>query len=318
MSRLATGGLIDRSCPLSFTFDGKSFSGFEGDTLASALIANDVRLVGRSFKYHRPRGLLTAGSEEPNALVTLRTGAHAEPNTRATTISLFDGLEAVSQNRWPSLAFDLLAVNQLASPLFVAGFYYKTFMWPAKFWEKLYEPLIRRAAGLGKLSMLPDPDQYDREHGFCDLLVIGGGAAGLAAALTAGRAGLRVILVDEDARIGGRLLSERHEINGIPAAQWAEATAAELATLPNVRILNRTTMFGIYDGREYCAVERLTDHLAHAPAGQPRQRLWKIVAKRAILATGAIERPLVFGGNDRPGVMTASAVSTRKPTVGPG
>ena len=310
MSRIATGGLIDRSRPLSFTFDGKSFSGFEGDTLASALIANDVRLVGRSFKYHRPRGLLTAGSEEPNALVTLRTGAHAEPNTRATTISLFDGLEAVSQNRWPNLAFDLLAVNQLASPLFVAGFYYKTFMWPAKFWEKLYEPLIRRAAGLGKLSMLPDPDQYDREHGFCDLLIIGGGAAGLAAALTSGRAGLRVILVDEDTRIGGRLLSERHEINGIPAAQWAEATAGELATLPNVRILSRTTMFGIYDGREYCAVERLTDHLAHAPAGQPRQRLWKIVARRAILATGAIERPLIFGGNDRPGVMTASAVST--------
>jgi methylglutamate dehydrogenase subunit C len=310
MSRIATSGLIDRSRPLSFTFDGKSFSGFEGDTLASALVANDVRLVGRSFKYHRPRGILTAGSEEPNALVTLRTGAHAEPNTRATTISLFDGLEAVSQNRWPNLAFDLLAVNQLASPLFVAGFYYKTFMWPAKFWEKIYEPLIRRAAGLGNLSMLPDPDQYDRQHGFCDLLVIGGGAAGLAAVLTAGRAGLRVILVDEDARIGGRLLSERHQINGIAAMQWAEATAAELATLPNVRILNRTTMFGIYDGREYCAVERLTDHLAHAPAGQPRQRLWKIVAKRAILATGAIERPLVFGGNDRPGVMTASAVST--------
>jgi methylglutamate dehydrogenase subunit C len=310
MSRIASGGLIDRSRPLAFTFDGKSYSGFEGDTLASALVANDVKLVGRSFKYHRPRGILTAGSEEPNALVTLRTGAHAEPNTRVTTISLFDGLEAVSQNRWPSLAFDLLAVNQLASPLFVAGFYYKTFMWPAKFWEKIYEPLIRRAAGLGKLSMLPDPDHYDREHGFCDLLVIGGGAAGLAAALTAGRAGLRVILVDEDARSGGRLLSERHEIDGMPAWHWAEQTAAELATLPNVRVLNRTTLFGIYDGREYCAVERLTDHLPQAPAGQPRQRLWKIVAKRAILATGAIERPLVFGGNDRPGVMIASAIST--------
>ncbi len=191
MSRLANGGLIDRSRPLSFTFNGNRLSGFEGDTLASALIANDVRVIGRSFKYHRPRGILTAGSEEPNALVTLRSGAYAEPNTRATTISLFDGLEATSQNCWPSPSFDLLAVNQWFSPLFVAGFYYKTFMWPAKFWEKVYEPLIRRAAGLGKLSMLPDPDSYDRDHGFCDLLVIGGGPAGLAAALTAGSAWFR-------------------------------------------------------------------------------------------------------------------------------
>ena len=310
MSRVAQGGLIDRTQPLSFSFDGKALSGFAGDTLASALVANDVRLVARSFKYHRPRGILTAGSEEPNALVTLRTGAHAEPNCRATTVELFDGLSAVSQNRWPSLRFDLLSVNQLAAPLFVAGFYYKTFMWPAAFWEKVYEPLIRRAAGLGKLSMLPDPDSYDREHGFCDLLVIGGGAAGLAAALTAGRSGLRVILADEDATPGGRLLAERLSVNGATAADWARAAAAELATLPNVRLLTRTTVFGVYDGREYGAVERVTDHLAHAPAGQPRQRLWKIVAKRAVLATGAIERPLVFGGNDRPGVMMASAVST--------
>ena len=310
MSRIASGGLIDRSRALSFTFDGKSYWGFEGDTLASALVANDVRLVGRSFKYHRPRGILTAGSEEPNAIVTVRTGAHAEPNTRATMIELFNGLEASSQNRWPNLGFDLLAVNQLASPLFVAGFYYKTFMWPARLWEKLYEPLIRRAAGLGKLSMLPDPDHYDREHGFCDLLVIGGGAAGLAASLAAARAGLRVILADEDARLGGQLLSERHEIDGLPSSRWAEQSAAELATFPNVRILSRTTVFGIYDGREYVAVERIADHLPQVRTEQPRQRLWKIVAKRAILATGAIERPLLFGGNDRPGVMTASAVST--------
>jgi methylglutamate dehydrogenase subunit C len=310
MSRFATGGLIDRQCPLAFTFDGRRYTGFEGDTLASALVANDVRLVARSFKYHRPRGILTAGSEEPNALVTLRSGANAEPNTRATTISLFDGLEADSQNRWPSLRHDLLAINQLASPIFVAGFYYKTFMWPAKFWDKVYEPLIRRAAGLGALSMQPDPDGYDRDHGFCDLLVIGGGAAGLAAALTAGRAGLRVLLADEDARLGGRLLSERHEIDGEPAADWAAAAAAELDAMPNVRVLRRTGVFGIYDGREYVAVERIADHLAAPQPGQPRQRLWKIVAKHAILATGAIERPLVFGGNDRPGVMTASAVST--------
>ncbi|KQX22601.1 MULTISPECIES: sarcosine oxidase subunit alpha family protein [unclassified Sphingomonas] len=309
MSRLSQGGLIDRGRPLDFTFDGKGYRGFEGDTLASALIANDVRLVGRSFKYHRPRGILTAGSEEPNALVTLRSGAHAEPNTRATTVSLYDGLEASSQNRWPSLAFDVMSVNQLFSPLFVAGFYYKTFMWPAAFWEKLYEPLIRRAAGLGKLSMLPDPDIYDREHGFCDLLVIGGGPAGLAAALTAGRAGARVILADEDASPGGRLLAERHEVNGEGGAAWAARAVEELDALSNVRILSRTTIFGVYDGCEYGAVERVSDHLAAPLPGQPRQRLWKIVAKRAILATGAIERPLVFGGNDRPGVMMASAVS---------
>lgn len=309
MSRLPAGGLIDRQRPLSFTFDGKRYQGLEGDTLASALVANDVRLVARSFKYHRPRGILTAGSEEPNALVTLRSGAHAEPNTRATTVSLFDGLEAGSQNRWPSLKYDLLAVNQLASPIFVAGFYYKTFMWPAKFWEKVYEPIIRRAAGLGKLSMLPDPDTYDREHAFCDLLVIGGGAAGIAAALTAGRAGLRVILTDEDARLGGRLLSERHEIDGVTGVRWAGQAQAELAALPNVLVLSRTGVFGVYDD-EYAAVERVSDHLAAPLPGQPRQRLWKIVAKRAILATGAIERPLVFGGNDKPGVMTASAVST--------
>jgi sarcosine oxidase subunit alpha len=309
MSRRASGGLIDRARPLAFTFDGRAYSGFEGDTLASALVANNVRLVGRSFKYHRPRGILTAGAEEPNALVTLRSGAYAEPNSRATVVPLFEGLEASSQNRWPSLRFDMMAVNQLFAPIFVAGFYYKTFMWPAAFWEKLYEPLIRRAAGLGSLSMMPDPDSYDREHGFCDLLVIGGGPAGLAAALTAGRAGLRVIIADEDVRLGGRLLAERLEVNGIPGATWADEAAAELASLANVRLLPRTTVFGIYDGPEYAAVERVSDHLATTPAGQPRQRLWKIVANRAILATGAVERPIVFGGNDRPGVMTASGVS---------
>jgi heterotetrameric sarcosine oxidase alpha subunit len=309
MSRLASGGLIDRTEPLAFTFDGKRYSGFAGDTLASALVANDVKLVGRSFKYHRPRGIMTAGSEEPNALVTLRRGARAEPNTRATTAQLFDGLDAVSQNRWPSLALDVMAVNQLFAPLLVAGFYYKTFMWPPKFWEKLYEPLIRRAAGLGALAMQPDPDSYDREHGFCDLLVIGGGPAGLAAALNAGRAGLRVIVADEDWLLGGRLLAERHEIDGLPGHQWARTAVSELASMPNVIVLNRTLVFGAYDGREYGALEHVSDHIPAAAPGRPRQRLWKIVARRAILATGAIERPLVFGGNDRPGVMTASAVA---------
>ncbi len=310
MSRLSSGGLIDRTKPLSFTFDGKTYSGFAGDTLASALVANGVKLIGRSFKYHRPRGVLTAGSEEPNALVTLRTGARAEPNTRATTVQLFEGLQATSQNRWPNLSFDIMAANQLFAPFLVTGFYYKTFMWPAKFWEKVYEPLIRRAAGLGALSMEPDPDTYDRAHGFCDVLVIGAGPAGLAAARTAGRAGLRVIIADEDWLLGGRLLAEPHEIDGAPGIQWASATSLELQSMPNVTVLNRTLVFGAYDGGVYGALERVSDHLQAAAPGQPRQRLWKIVAKRTILATGAIERPLVFGGNDRPGVMMASAVST--------
>ena len=310
MSRLSSGGLVDRTEPLAFKFDEKRYSGFAGDTLASALVANDVKLVGRSFKYHRPRGIMTAGSEEPNALVTLRTGARAEPNTRATTVQLFDGLEAVSQNRWPDLTLDVMAINQVFAPFLVAGFYYKTFMWPPKLWEKLYEPLIRRAAGLGALAIQPDPDTYDREHGFCDLLVIGGGPAGLAAALTAGRAGLRVIVADEDWLLGGRLLAERHEIDGLPGHRWASNAVGELQSIPNVTVLNRTLVFGAYDGREYGALEHVSDHKLAADLGQPRQRLWKIVAKHTILSTGAIERPLVFGGNDRPGVMTASGVAT--------
>jgi NADPH-dependent 2,4-dienoyl-CoA reductase/sulfur reductase-like enzyme len=192
--RLPTGGRIDRSRPLRFSFDGKSYRGFQGDTLASALLANDVRLVGRSFKYHRPRGILSAGSEEPNALVELRSGARREPNSRATTTELYDGLEAASQNRWPSLRFDLLSMTAPLSPFMSAGFYYKTFMWPAGFWEKLYEPFIRRAAGLGRAAGQPDPDHYEKAFLHCDLLVIGAGPSGLAAALAAGRSGARVVL----------------------------------------------------------------------------------------------------------------------------
>lgn len=310
MSRLATGGRIQRDRPLSFCFDGRALTGFEGDTLASALIANDVKLVGRSFKYHRPRGILTAGNEEPNALVTLGCGAYAEPNTRATTVPLFDGLEAKSQNRWPSLRFDFLAINQLFSPVLVAGFYYKTFMWPAAFWEKFYEPLIRRAAGLGSLSGLPDPSPYDVTHAFCDLLVIGAGPAGLASALLAARAGLRVIIAYDDVEAGGQLLSEDHLINDMPSDQWCQTSVEELQSLSNVTILARTGVFGMFDGQEYGAVERVGDNQSSIVADLPRQRLWKIVAKHAVLATGAIERPLVFGGNDRPGVMMASAVTT--------
>jgi heterotetrameric sarcosine oxidase alpha subunit len=308
--RLGAGGLIDRTSTHAFTFDGRALAGHPGDTLGSALLASGVHLVGRSFKYHRPRGILSAGSEEPNALVELRTGARREPNTRATTVELYDGLAAASQNRWPSLKHDLLAVNQLFAPIFGAGFYYKTFMWPASFWEKVYEPAIRRAAGLGRAADAPDPDHYEKVHAFCDVLVIGGGAAGLAAALAAARSGARVVLCEEDFRLGGRALAERDEIAGRPAIEWVTAAEAELRHLATCRILPRTCVFGVYDGSTYGAIERVNDHLPTSPADAPRQRLWRIVAKRAILCAGAIERPIVFGDNDRPGVMLAGAVRT--------
>ncbi|MDF0602870.1 sarcosine oxidase subunit alpha family protein [Psychromarinibacter sp. C21-152] len=306
MSRI-DGGLIDRTRTLTFRFDGRRYQGHPGDTLASALLANGVRLVGRSFKYHRPRGVLSAGSEEPNALVTLRSGARAEPNTRATTAELFDGLEAASQNRWPTVGFDLLAANDLSAPLLTAGFYYKTFMWPRGWWEKLYEPAIRRAAGLGRLSMEPDPDAYDKGFLHPDLLVVGGGAAGLAAALTAGRAGAQVVLADEDFRLGGRLLAERHALDDAPAADWVRSVEAELAGLPNVRMLTRATVFGAYDHGVYGVVERVSDHLAR-PGGAVRQTLWRITAKRTVLAAGATERHIPFRDNDRPGIMLAGAM----------
>ncbi|WP_349371245.1 sarcosine oxidase subunit alpha family protein [Salinarimonas sp.] len=308
--RLPAGGLVDRTAPIAFAFDGRTYRGFSGDTLASALIASGVDLVGRSFKYHRPRGILTAGPEEPNALVELRAGARREPNTRATVVELFDGLSAASQNRWPSLRFDLMAANGLLSPVLGAGFYYKTFMWPAAFWEKVYEPLIRRAAGLGRAADAPDPDHYEKAIAFCDVLVIGSGPAGLAAALAAGRAGARVILAEEDFRFGGRLLAERREIAGRPATDWAADALAELASLPEVRLMPRTTIFGAYDHGVYGAVERVADHLPVPPPHTPRLRAWRIVAKRAVLAAGAVERPIVFPGNDRPGVMLASAART--------
>src|SRR5438128_353203 len=306
--RLPGGGLIDRSRPLRFRFDGCEVTGFSGDTLASALLAEGTRMVGRSFKYHRPRGILTAGSEEPNALIELRCGAHREPNTKATTIELYDGLEAQSQNRWPSLKFDVLAINSLMSPVFVAGFYYKTFMWPASLWEKLYEPFIRHAAGLGRGAGLSDPDHYEHAYAFCDVLVIGAGPAGLAAALAAARSGARVIVCQEDFRFGGRLLAERQEVDDMPGHVWAARAVEQLASLPEVRLMPRTTVFGVYDGGTYGALERVADHLPAPLPYQPRQRLWKMVAKRAVVATGAIERPIVFGGNDRPGIMLASAI----------
>lgn len=320
MNRLSTGGRIDRSRPLSFIFDGKAMTGFHGDTLASALLANGHKIIGRSFKYHRPRGVLTDGADEPNALVTLRSGSRSEPNSKAPAVELFDGLEARSQNCWPSPNFDLMAVNQLLAPIFVAGFYYKTFMWPAAFWERVYEPLIRRAAGLGRLSGEPDPDCYDRSHAFADLLVVGSGVAGLTAARTAARQGRRVLLVEMDSELGGRLLTERGEFEGQNCSDWVSSAVRELAANENVKILTRTSLFGAYDGLSYGAVERVSDHLPFPQPGQPRQRYWKISAAEAIFATGATERPIVFQGNDRPGVMMASAIQSyvNRYAVGPG
>ncbi|WP_112311112.1 sarcosine oxidase subunit alpha family protein [Pseudogemmobacter bohemicus] len=303
-----SGGQLNRSKPLNFTFDGASYQGYEGDTLASALLANGVRLMGRSFKYHRPRGPISSGSEEPNAIVELRGGARQEPNTRATIAELFEGLSAKSQNHVGSLKFDFLAINDRLSSFFAAGFYYKTFMWPKAFWEKLYEPMIRRAAGLGSLSMQDDPDHYDKGFLHCDLLVIGAGPSGLAAALTAARSGARVILADEDFTPGGRLNAETFTLGDASGADWAKAAIAELASLPNVRILTRTVVIGAFDHGIYGALERVSDHIATPASGKPRQILWRIYSQRAVLAAGATERPIAFKNNDRPGVMLAGAM----------
>ncbi len=302
------GGQIDRTKTLRFTFDGLPYLGHPGDTLASALLANGVRLMGRSFKYHRPRGPISAGSEEPNAIVELRSGGRQEPNTRATVAELYDGLTANSQNRWPSLRFDAMGINDKLSTFFAAGFYYKTFMWPKSFWEKLYEPIIRRAAGLGSVTREEDPDEYDKGFLHCDLLIIGAGPTGLMAALTAGRAGKRVILADEDFRMGGRLNAETFTIGNDQGANWAAASVAELSSMPNVRLMTRTTVVGAFDHGIYSAVERVSDHLPAPAAGKPRQVLWRIYAGRAILAGGATERPIAFENNDRPGIMMAGAL----------
>ncbi len=309
--RVAGKGLNAGGREVRFRFDGAEVVGREGDTVAAALLANDIRLVGRSFKYHRPRGIVTAGSEEPNALVRvgagIGAGVGALPNVRATVQEVFDGLEVESQNRWPSLARDFLAVNDLAAPFLSAGFYYKTFMWPRRFWEGLYEPLIRRAAGLGALSGAADDEHNEKAFAFCDLLVIGAGPAGLMAALTAARAGADVILADEGAQMGGRLLAETLEVGGGAGHAWAAGVLAELSALPNVRLMTRTTVTGAYDHGSYGALERVALHLPPGGAA-PRECFWRIQAGAAVLAAGALERGIAFADNDRPGIMMASAV----------
>ena len=308
-NRLPQGGRVDRARTLGFTFNGRRYEGFQGDTLASALLANGVRLVGRSFKYHRPRGIVGSGVEEPNALVQLGTGAQTLPNYVATQVELYDGLEASSVNCWPSVGFDLRAVNGVISRFLPPGFYYKTFMWPRMLWP-FYERVLRGAGGLGVAPGGPDTDRYDKMHAHCDVLVVGAGPAGIAAALEAGRTGARVIIVDEQQELGGSLLASRQRIGDQPAAEWLVAALDELRDMPEVRLMPRSTAFGYYDHNFIGVLERLTDHLGPTEGHTPRQRIWRVRAKQVVLATGAFERPLVFRNNDRPGVMLASAVST--------
>jgi sarcosine oxidase subunit alpha len=299
--RLESGGRIDRSRRLAFEFDGRRYYGFAGDSLASALLANGVRIIGRSFKLHRPRGLVGAWCEEPNGIVQVGTGDTAVPNLKATQVELTDGLEARSVNCWPTARLDAFALLALFGPLMPAGFYYKTFMWPSWHW---FEPLVRRVAGLGIAPALPDPGRYDERYEQCDVLVVGGGPAGLAAALAATRASARVILVDDRPVLGGALQWEEKAIDGRTALEWVSLAERELRTASNARVLTRTTAFGCYDHNLVALSERFG-----ADACKPiRERLWHVRASQIVVATGAIERPIVFPDNDVPGVMLASAV----------
>ncbi|HEY9055529.1 MAG TPA: sarcosine oxidase subunit alpha family protein [Aurantimonas sp.] len=307
--RLAEHGRLKGARRIQFRFDGERYVGLEGDTLASALLANGVHLTGRSFKYHRPRGILGSGPEEPNALVEIRRDhARRQPNIRATMQPLYDGLDAGSQNRWPSLGFDIGGANGMFSRFLTAGFYYKTFMWPKAFWHRVYEPYIRAAAGLGRAPTKPDPEHYANRFAHVDVLVAGGGPAGLAAALAAGEAGASVLLCDEGASFGGWLKVESDAtIDGVAAMDWVDGVVARLAEMANVRLMPRTTAFGYYNHNMLALAEQVTDHLSEPDPALPRERLWQVRAKKVVLATGSIERPLVFPDNDRPGVMLAGA-----------
>ena len=306
-TRIASHGrLINRAKALSFTFNGKVMSGFEGDTLAASLLANDQMLMGRSFKYHRPRGVLASGGEEPNALINLGVESGFEPNARATTTETFAGLTAASQNHFPSLEFDVGAINSKLSRFLPAGFYYKMFIHPRSFWKHIYEPIIRHSAGLGKAPKACDQDSYEHYYHYCEVMVVGGGIAGLQAARSAAATGVRVLLVEQTANWGGRAPVDGVLIEGMAAERWVAQTLKELAAADNVVIRNRTQGSGVYDHGYALAYERIADHTPGD--GRPRHRLWRVRCKQIVTATGAIERPLSFAGNDIPGVMLASAV----------
>ncbi|MFN3846347.1 MAG: 2Fe-2S iron-sulfur cluster-binding protein, partial [Paracoccaceae bacterium] len=306
-TRLKSGGrLIDRSAAVDFTFNGKRLRGYAGDTLAAALLANDQMLVGRSFKYHRPRGIVASGAEEPNALVNLGRDTRLEPNQRTTTTELFDGLEARSQNHWPSLDYDVGVLNNYAARFLPGGFYYKTFIHPRAAWKHVFEPIIRQSAGLGSAPKDRDADRYEQAYAFCDLLIVGGGVAGVQAALVAGRAGARVWLVEQTAHWGGRAPVDGDVIDGKEAADWIAAAVTELSALDNVTLRLRCMAAGSYDHGYVLLDEKLADHTPGD--GRPKHRLWRMRVGKIIAATGAIERPLSFAGNDIPGVMLAGAV----------
>ncbi len=305
--RLDKGGLINRNKKLSFKFNGKKYFGYEGDTLASALIANGVHLVGRSFKYHRPRGFFGAGVDEPYAIVQMNRNNEVDPNVRATEQELFEGLEAKSVNCWPNVDFDIGAINNFLGKFFPAGFYYKTFMWPKSFWYKVYEPIIRKAAGFGEASIKHDKEKYEHKYEYCDLLITGSGPSGLASAYAAAQNGAKVILAEDKSRFGGSLLTSEVTIGNQSGKDWAEKIISELKLMPNVIVKNRSQVFGYYDHNMLVMSERVSDHLPKTEKYIPKQRLWYIRAKEVIISSGSIERPLVFGNNDTPGVMLSSA-----------